>query len=78
MLTLEACKSARALLGWGVRDLAAASSVAWTTISQFENGRPMREVTAAKLSAAFEANGVELIADDERTGAVLIYARRKG
>ena len=77
-LTPEAQRAARGLLSWGVRELAAASGVAWTTVSQFENGRPMRESTAAKIVAAFEAEGVELVAEDGRTGAVLVYARRKG
>jgi len=76
-MTPEAIRAARALLGWGVRDAAAAAGIAWTTVSQFENGRPMRDSTMSKLVEAFEAHGVELVADDERTGAVLIYARRK-
>ncbi len=76
-LTPEAQRAARGLLSWGVRDLAAASGVAWTTVSQFENGRPMREATAAKIIAAFEAEGVDLVGDAERTGAVLTIARRK-
>lgn len=77
MLTPEAQKAARGLLSWGVRELAAEAGVAWTTVSQFENGRPMRDSTAAKIVAAFEAHGVEVIADDDRTGAVLTYARRR-
>ncbi len=77
MLTPEAQRAARGLLNWGVRDLAAKAGVAWTTVSQFENGRPMRETTAAKITAAFEAEGVELVADDDRTGAVLVLARRR-
>lgn len=77
MLTPEAQRAARALLSWGVRDLAAASGVAWTTVSQFENGRPMRHSTAAKILAAFDAHGVELITDENRTGAILVFARRR-
>lgn len=77
MLTPEAQRAARGLLNWGVRDLAAKAGVAWTTVSQFENGRPMRETTAAKIASAFKAEGVELVADAERTGAMLVYARRK-
>ena len=77
MLTPEAQRAGRALLNWGVRDLAARAGLAWTTVSQFENGRPMRATTAAKILAAFEAEGVELVADAERTGAVLVYARRR-
>ena len=77
MLTPEAQRAARALLGWGVRELAAEAGVAWTTISQFENGRPLRGATAAKIVAALTAQGIELVADDERTGALMVYARRK-
>jgi transcriptional regulator with XRE-family HTH domain len=70
-------KAARGLLGWGVRELAAAAGVNKATVSQFENGHPMRESTAALIAATLEAHGVELIAEPERTGAVLVYARRK-
>jgi transcriptional regulator with XRE-family HTH domain len=77
MLTPEAQRAARGLLSWGVRELAAAAGVAWTTVSQFENGRPMRESTASKIVAALQAEGVELVADKARTGAVLVYARRR-
>eukprot|EP01042_Synura_sphagnicola_P017462 gene17462-22061_t len=78
MLTPEASRSARGLLGWSLKDLAEKSGVSFTTISQFENGRPSYDSTGQKLATAFEAHGVELIADNERTGAVLVYARRKG
>lgn len=76
MLTPEALRAARGLLNWGVRDLAARADVAWTTVSQFENGRPLRDTTAAKIVAALEAEGVELVADELRRGAVLVLARR--
>ena len=76
-LTAEAQRAARGLLNWGVRDLAAAAGVAWTTVSQFENGRPMRTSTAAKILEAFAAEGVDLVSDDSMTGAVLVYARRR-
>ncbi len=76
MLTPEASRAARGLLNWSLKDLAERSGVAFTTISQFENGRPSYGTTAAKMMAAFEAEGVELVADAERTGALLIFARR--
>lgn len=76
MITPEAQRAARSLLGWGVRDLAAKAGLSWTTVSQFENGRPLRDANAAKIVEALHAHGVELIADDDRTGAVLVYARR--
>lgn len=77
MLTPEAQRAGRGLLNWGVRELAAKAGVAWTTVSQFENGRPLRATTAEKILAAFEAEGVELTTDADRTGAVLVYARRR-
>jgi hypothetical protein len=77
MLTPEAQRAGRALLNWGVRDLAAKAGLAWTTVSQFENGRPLRPTSAAKIVAALQAEGVELVAEDERTGALLVYARRR-
>lgn len=76
MLTPEASRAARGLLNWSLKDLAEKAGVAFTTISQFENGRPSYGTTAAKISAAFESEGIELVADDERTGALLIFARR--
>jgi transcriptional regulator with XRE-family HTH domain len=78
MITPEAQRAARGLLGWGVRDLAAAAGIAWTTVSQFENGRPLRPSSAAKIEAALAAEGVELVADADKTGAVLVFARRRG
>ena len=77
MLTPEALRAARGLLGWGVRDLAAKAGVAWTTVNQFENGRALRPTSACKIVAALEAEGIELVADDARTGALLVYAKRR-
>ena len=77
MITPEASRAARGLLNWSLKDLAEKAGVAFTTISQFENGRPSYETTAAKIAAAFEAEGVELTTDADRTGAVLVYARRR-
>jgi transcriptional regulator with XRE-family HTH domain len=78
MLTPEGLRAARALLKWGVRDVAAASGISWTTISQFENGRDIRLSTATKIIAAFAAYGVDIVATEEQTGATLNYARNKG
>ncbi|MDI1365811.1 MAG: helix-turn-helix transcriptional regulator [bacterium] len=78
MLTPEASRAARGLLNWSLKDLAEKAGVAFTTISQFENGRPAYGTTADKIAAAFVAEGVELVATEDRTGAVLIYAPRQG
>jgi len=61
-----------------LHDLAGRSGIAFGTLSAFENGRAVRRATAIKLLAAFEAAGVDLVAENDRTGAMLIYARRKG
>lgn len=73
----EACRAARAILKWSMRDLAERSGVAWTTINRLEAGATAREATAAKIVAAFEAEGVDLVGGPDRAGAVLIYARRR-
>ena len=59
-----ACRAARALLGWGVRDLARESGLGFDTISQFENGRTMREGNKTRLVEVFIANGVEVLNGD--------------
>ena len=63
-LTPEACRAARALLGIGVRQWGGEIGISFDTISAFENGRPMRESTKAKIVAAFEARGIEIMNGD--------------
>lgn len=60
-LTPEACRAARALLRLTVRDLGERTGIAFETISAFENGRPMRDANRAKLLAAFDAAGVDIL-----------------
>ena len=77
-VTPEACRSGRAILGWFMRDLAAIAGVALGTVNRQAGVETASHgATAAKLCAAFESHGVELVANDDRTSAVLIYARRK-
>lgn len=77
-MTPEACRAGRAVLKWSMRELAERAGVAWTTINRLEAGASARDATAAKIVAAFEAEGIELVADEGRTGAMLVYARRRG
>lgn len=77
-VTPEACRAGRAILKWSMRELAERSGVAWTTVNRLEAGASARDATAAKILAAFEAEGVELTTDADRTGAMLVYARRRG
>ena len=69
-LTVEACRAARGLLDWGVRDLAAEAGVGVMSVFRFEAGEVVRQETIDKLQAAFEANGVE-ITNGRGTGARL-------
>lgn len=77
MLTPEASRAGRALLNWSLKDLAQKSGVSFTTISQLENGRPPYKSTVAKIVAVFEAEGVEIVSAEDRTGAVLVFAQRR-
>lgn len=75
-LTPPACKAARALLGWGVRDLAREAKVGVVSVFRYENGEQVRDDTIAKLKLAFEAHGVE-ITNGKGTGAKLKRYRQK-
>jgi transcriptional regulator with XRE-family HTH domain len=64
-MTPAQCRMARAGLGWGVRDLAAAAAVAMGTLVDFEGGkRTPQPRTLAAIRAALEAAGVEFIAEN--------------
>lgn len=73
-LTGVACRGARGLLRWQQRDLVAASGVSLPTVFKLEDGGQVSEETARKITAAFLAHGVEIIAEPGRTGAVAILA----
>ncbi len=61
-LTPAQCRMARAGIGWGVRDLAAAAAVAGSTLVDFEGGkRSPQPRTLAAIRTALEAAGVEFI-----------------
>jgi transcriptional regulator with XRE-family HTH domain len=53
------CRMARAALGLGVRDLAAAAKVASDTVARFERGDELKERTIEALRRALEDAGVE-------------------
>ncbi|WP_370689224.1 helix-turn-helix domain-containing protein [Phenylobacterium sp.] len=77
-VTPEACRAGRAILKWSMRELGERAGVAWTTINRLEAGTDARDATAAKIVAAFAAEGVELVADGARTGALLLHSRDAG
>jgi transcriptional regulator with XRE-family HTH domain len=70
-LTPEACRAARALLQWSMRDLAESAGVRPMTVHALESGTPPRASTEAKLVAAFATHGVE-ITNGNGTGARLL------
>ena len=55
------CRMARAALGWGVRDLAAAAKVSIDTVARFERGEELKERTIEAIQRALEAGGIEFI-----------------
>src|ERR1035438_3227545 len=59
------CRMARAALGWGVRELAAAAKVSIDTVARFERGDELKERTIEALQRALEAAGVEFTNSDK-------------
>lgn len=53
------CRMARAALGLGVRELAAAAKVSIDTVARFERGDELKERTIDALQLALENAGVE-------------------
>lgn len=53
------CRMARAALGLGVRELAAAAKVSVDTVARFERGEELKERTVDAIQRALEAAGVE-------------------
>ena len=59
------CRMARAALGLGVRELAAAAKVSIDTVARFERGDDLKERTIDALQSALEAAGVEFTNGDQ-------------
>lgn len=61
-ITSGQCRAARALVGWGQRDLETKSGVAKKTITDFEGGkRRPRKDTLADIRKALERAGIIFI-----------------
>lgn len=69
-------RMARAAVGWGVRDLAAAAKVSPDTIARLERGESLYPRTVEAIRAALEAAGVEFIA--ENGGGAGVRLRKAG
>jgi transcriptional regulator with XRE-family HTH domain len=75
------CRMARAALGLGIRELAAAAKVSADTVARFERGDELKERTTDALQRALEAAGVEFTNGDRpgvRLGKAAIAARSTG
>jgi transcriptional regulator with XRE-family HTH domain len=71
------CKMARAALGLGVRDLAAAAKVSPNTVARLEAGEEMRERTVATIRIVLEKAGVEFIAENGGGAGVRISKKKR-
>lgn len=60
-LTGPACRAARALLGWSLRDLREASGVSLGTLTAIEAGADHRASTADRIVQTFNDHGVEIL-----------------
>jgi len=67
---------ARAALGWGVRDLAAAAKVSPDTIARLERGETLYARTVDAIREALESAGVEFI--PENGGGAGVRLRKPG
>jgi transcriptional regulator with XRE-family HTH domain len=59
------CRMARAALGLGVRELAAAAKVSADTVARFERGDELRARTIDALQRTLETAGVEFTNGDQ-------------
>lgn len=64
ILSPALCKMARAATGLGVRDLAKLAHVSQSTVSRFERGEELKEVTISMLQRSLEAEGVQFVAEN--------------
>jgi len=69
------CRMARAALGLGVRELAAAAKVSVDTVARFERGDELKERTIEALQRTLEAAGVDFI--DENGGGLGVRLRKR-
>lgn len=78
-ITPQACRAARALLSWSMRDLASNSGVSLGAVNRLEGGAAKaRRGTAKRITDAFQTHGVRIIDEPTHTGAVMVFARKDG
>ncbi|RAH99609.1 transcriptional regulator [Acuticoccus sediminis] len=66
---------ARAAVGWGVRDLAAAAGVTANTVTRIEKGSDAKQSTLQALQRALEDAGVEFIPENGGGAGVRLRKR---
>lgn len=64
----EQCRSARAMMGWSIKQLSRQIRVNESTISDFENRDRVRLETKSRIRSLFVTNGIEFIEDDNGIG----------
>ena len=69
------CRMARAALGWGVRELAAAAKVSVDTVARFERGDELKDRTVEAIQRVLEAGGIEFI--DENGGGPGVRLKKR-
>ena len=62
------CRLARVALGWGVRELADASTVSTQTIVRLERGEQLRRATLERIKNVLEEAGIAFITDGDGRG----------
>jgi transcriptional regulator with XRE-family HTH domain len=72
------CRMARAALGLGVRELAAAAKVSIDTVARFERGEELKARTIEALQRTLEGAGVEFIDDNGGGPGVRLKKSTKG
>ena len=58
------CRMARAAIGLGIRELAAAAKVSTDTVARFERGVELKDRTVEAIQSALEIAGVEFIPEN--------------
>lgn len=61
MVSPDQCRAARALLGWSVAELAAASSLGTATIKRFEAGQVVNAASVTAVERAIAGAGLILL-----------------
>lgn len=76
-ITPEACRAARALLGWSMRDLAEKAGVSLMAVMRLESETgASRARTVERIRMCFAANDVELVLEPTHSGAILEHQLR--